>query len=151
MYYEKLAEEFIHIRTRMLKSPQNQQISRAMQGEKAVLDFLMAHGKKAHPKELSRMLAVSSARIACILNHMEEKELVIRTADESDNRQTIVVLTEKGTAISRKQHLELQRRIAQMLEDLGPEDADALLRITKKIADGFEKTEKIPGKERICD
>ena len=76
MYYEKLAEEFIDIRSRMIKLPQNQQIYKAMQGEKFVLDYLIAHGEKAYPKELSRVMSVSSARIACILNHMEEKELV---------------------------------------------------------------------------
>ncbi len=151
MYYEKLAEEFIDIRSRMIKLPQNQQIYKAMQGEKFVLDYLIAHGEKAYPKELSRVMSVSSARIACILNHMEEKELVVRKADEKDNRQTIVTLTEKGAVQSRKQHQEVQGAIAQMLENLGPEDADAFVRITKKIADGFEKTEKIPGKERICE
>ena len=104
-----------------------------------VLNYLLTHGSQAHPKELNREMAVSSARIAALLNHMEEKGLVIRKDDATDNRQVIVCLTEKGNALIEEKKAELLQNVIQLLEYLGPEDAQDYIRIQKKIIHGFAK------------
>lgn len=138
MFYELLAEEYFEIRTRMMKMPKNRQMNRALQGELFVLEYLMAHDREAHPKDLSRAMAVSTARVARLLKHMEEKMLIIRRMDGKDNRQVIVSLTDEGVALGEEQHEESRRAIIEMLEKLGSEDAREFIRILKKISDGFE-------------
>ena len=91
------------------------------------------HGMKAHPKELSKDMAVSTARIAALLNHMEEKGLITRQDDPNDNRQVIVSLTPEGNrAIGLKRGVAVEC-VARMLEHLGEEDAREYLRILRKI------------------
>lgn len=41
-------------------------------------------------------MPVSTARIATLLNHTENKQLIVRIADPDDNRQIIVRLTDTG-------------------------------------------------------
>ena len=67
-----------------------------LRGELFVLNYLDHREGEVHPKELSEKMAVSTARIARLLNHMEEKSLVTRLPDPGDNRQIIVQLTPDG-------------------------------------------------------
>lgn len=152
MFYEALAEEFFEIRAKMIKFPKNRQMSKAIQGEQFVLEYLTAHQGMAHPKELSQAMAVSSARIARLLNHMEEKMLIVRRADGHDNRQTIVALTETGQVLGIEQHELTRKMIVEMLEMLGDEDARNFIRILKKIANNFEQhEEKADRKEPVFE
>ena len=54
----------------------NQQLSQMVRGEMFVLNYLFTHEGAIHPKELSRQMAVTTARIASLLNHMEQKQLL---------------------------------------------------------------------------
>ena len=93
MDYEALAGELLSIRGNLLQVPANQKLSKMLRGELFVLNYLDHREGKVHPKELSEKMAVSTARIARLLNHMEEKSLVIRQPDPGDSRQIIVQLT----------------------------------------------------------
>ena len=97
----------------------------------------MAHHKMAHPKELGRGMAVSSARVAALLNHLEDQGLIRRTADPDDNRQTIVSLTAAGEERIRQRRAQAVALLAQLLERLGPEDAAAYLRLRKKLIEAL--------------
>ncbi|EOS38368.1 hypothetical protein C808_02569 [Lachnospiraceae bacterium M18-1] len=133
MNYQKMAEELLAIRAEQLKVPANQQMSKLIKGELFVLNYLSTHNRVAYPKELSREMVVSTARIAVILNHMEEKKWITRTGDVDDNRQTIVTLTDKGCEEIEKKRTEVIVSVAKMLEQIGADDAQEFLRIQKKI------------------
>ncbi len=135
MDYKKMAEEFLMIRAEQLKVPANQQISKIVKGELFVLNYLATHHNSVYPKVLSREMVVSTARIAVILNQMEDKKWIIRKNDPEDNRQILVSLTEKGWEIIEQQRVEIIRTVAQMLEKLGPEDAEEFLRIQRRIVE----------------
>lgn len=139
MDYTEMALELLKNRIDFLQVPANQEISSLIKGEFFVLNYLITHDNQAYPKNLYRKMAVSSARIAALLNHMEEKQLVIRHEDVKDNRQVIVSLTEKGMELIKKRRAEVLQDIVQLLEYLGPEDAENYLRIQKKIVRGFAK------------
>ena len=81
----------------MLQVPAHQEISKLMRGELFVLNYLKEHDGVVHPKELSEKLAVSTARIARLLKHMEEQGLIVRFARANDSRQVVVQRTEQGT------------------------------------------------------
>lgn len=133
MDYTALANELLSIRANLLRVPASQQLSKMVKGEMFVLNYLITHEKIVHPKELSEKMAVSTARIASLLNHMEEKHLIQRYADKDDSRQIIVVLTETGKQEIHRIRAEVISYVCAMLESLGPEDAEAYIRIQKKI------------------
>lgn len=134
MDYRGMAEEYLAIRVEQIKVPALQLMSKMEKGELFVLNYLRAHARTAYPKDLSRAMAVSTARIAAILNQVAEKGWVVRRDDPEDNRQVIVSLTDEGLARIQRLRDEVVDASAKLLEALGPEDAAELLRIQKKIA-----------------
>lgn len=133
MDYESMAEELLGIRAELLRVPANRMINEFARGELFVLNYLMAHSGTIFPKDLSKVMKVSSARIAALLNQMEKKGWIVRTTDMNDCRQTIIALTDDGKKEVEKARKEIVQAGAQMLEKIGPEDAKELLRIERKI------------------
>lgn len=133
MNYHVLAESLIDLQESLHPSALNRGMSGLDKGSFFALNYLMAHGKKAYPKELSRKMAVSSARIAALLNHLEAMELIERTPDPQDCRQTIVSITDKGLSFIRQKRSQVVAMLTDLLEQLGPEDAAEYLRITRRI------------------
>lgn len=133
MDYTALASELLSIRANLLQVPASQQLSKMVRGELFVLNYLTTHKKSARPKELSEKMAVSTARIAALLNNMEEKKLIQRYTDQNDSRQVIVILTEEGKQKIHQIRAEVISDISSMLEQLGPEDAETYIGIQKKI------------------
>ena len=64
---------------------------------------------------------------------MEEQGLVTRNVDPEDNRKILVYLTDAGVQMIQKKRAEVVDSVAKTLELLGPEDAEAYLRIKTKI------------------
>ena len=133
MDYYTLADELINMRSSRPHISFDRKLSKAMKGEIFVLNYLNNHGKTAHPKDLSGEMAVSTARTAVILNHLEHDGLIVRMPDSGDNRQIIVTLSEKGVALLEEKHRELLRYMAKILEKLGEKDASEYIRIQKKL------------------
>lgn len=133
MNYESMAEELLSIRAGFLHVPVNQMMNNFARGELFVLNYLMAHRGTAFPKDLSKGMEVSSARIAALLNQMEKKGWLVRSMDTEDCRQTIITLTENGKAEVEKTRRDILNAVVKMLESIGPEDTEQLLRIERKI------------------
>ncbi len=128
MDYKELAEEYLMIRAQLLKVPASQQVTKLVKGELFVLNYLATHEKAVYPKDLSKEMVVSTARIAVILNQMEDKKWITRTADTEDNRQILVALTEEGHQVIEQQREKIIHAVVQMFEKLGPEDAAEFIR-----------------------
>ncbi len=133
MDYEAAAEELLEIYGELSHKQYNRQMDRYARGELLALTFLAAHEGHAYPKEISRGMAVSSARVAVLLNHLESKGYICRTSDEADNRQIIVTLTEAGRALILQKKNEAKVSLIEMLQVLGEEDTQAYLRIRRKM------------------
>lgn len=137
MNYEDLADELLRTKKRMFRAAVDQKIEDAIRGESFVLEYLLHHDNVAHPKELSKAMSVSTARIARLLNHMEEREFIARRSDSHDSRQIIVELTKSGQERGRKKWKEAIEATVEMLRCLEPEEAVEYIRIQNKIADHF--------------
>ena len=137
MDYVALAEEMLNLRGRLLQIPITRELTSFSKGELFVLNYLMTHAAPVHPKDLSRNLTVSTARIAALLKHLEWHGLITRAADPSDSRQSNVALTPAGKGYIEKKHEEVVSALAAVLEGLGPEDTMAYLRIQEKILQNF--------------
>ena len=135
MDYKELAEEYLMIRAQLLKVPASQQVTKLVKGELFVLNYLATHEKAVYPKDLSKEMVVSTARIAVILNQMEDKKWITRTVDTEDNRQILVALTEEGHQVIEQQREKIIHAVVQMFEKLGPEDATEFIRIQRKIVE----------------
>ena len=131
--YEGLATELLQVNEDLLWVPARHLISKLTQGEHFVLNYLLTHRHQAHPVDLSRGLVVSTARIATLLNRMEDKGLISRLPDPLNNRQVIVTLSPQGLEAIQTFRSQVIRSAAQMLADLGPEDAREFIRIQKKL------------------
>ncbi|MGM9648650.1 MAG: MarR family winged helix-turn-helix transcriptional regulator [Butyricicoccaceae bacterium] len=137
MDYRELAQELVQMRAEMQQLQFNREISKSIKGEAFVLYYLMQHERTAYPKVLSQQMHVSTARIATILNHLESKQLIVRMTDPADSRQVIVTLTDTGAEEIRRQREKMLGHVVHMLKLLGEEDAQAYVRIQKKILHMF--------------
>ena len=142
MYYQTLANELLHIRMNLLQVPASQKLSGILRGELFVLNYLYNREDGVHPKELSEKLSVSTARIASLLNHMEEKHLVVRETGPEDSRQVLVRLTPDGLEAIQCCRRDVLTNVERMLEALGPDDAREYIRIQEKIYNNYMKNGK---------
>ncbi|MCD8300408.1 MAG: MarR family transcriptional regulator [Clostridiales bacterium] len=133
MTYEEIAKELLDIHAGLKRLEVNHQMDGYSRGELYALGYLYEHDGSAHPKDMSKGMMVSSARIAVILNHMEGKGWIMRTSDTTDTRQTIVNLTDAGTEMFLKEKNDIILSLAAVLKKLGQHDAEEMLRIRKKM------------------
>lgn len=131
--FEGLAAELLQINEGVHLLPAQHLILKLTQGEYFVLNYLLSHRNQAHPIDLSRRMVVSTARISALLGRMERKGLVTRGPDPLNNRQVIVTLSPQGLEAIQDFRSQVLHSAAQMLAELGPEDAREYVRIQKKL------------------
>ncbi len=129
-FIEELREIFIGVKNHR----PNVRIEESVKGMFPVLKILYDN-EDVTPKDIEIKLCVSSARIARVLNQLEEKKLVERTPSKNDKRKTIVVLTEEGKDIARKHREDMGAYLDLMLTDFTDSEKEEFLRLIKKMAD----------------
>ncbi len=134
MDYEALAREFIDLRSTSQSIRIERETAKMMKGEAFVLLYLHKYNGIAYPKDLSKAMSATTARVAVILNHLESKQLITRQNDPNDSRQTIINITEKGKAEIEVILKKILSHVAHFFEELGEEDAKEYIRLQKKIA-----------------
>lgn len=133
MDYTSIAKELLSIRAKLMQVPANRKMNEFTKGELYVLNYLDKHSGTAYPKDISREMQVSTARIAAILGQMERKDWIERTSDAEDTRQIIVSLTQQGADFLRAKEEEIIGSVVSMLKNLGEDDSIELLRIQRKM------------------
>lgn len=104
-----------------------------LKGEVPVLCHI-AEKEQMTPTELAHKFSLSTARIATILNRLEDKELIVRIHDHKDRRKVYIHLTDAGKRLAARKMEELYDHLHELLLNLGDEDAQEYLRLTKKVA-----------------
>ena len=135
MDYTDLSKEFLQTIYSFCRAGQQRQFTNAVHGEAFALQFIAQHDDVAIPSDIENAMSISSARIAIILNGLEDKGLITRRIDPSDRRRTILKLTpegEKQVAASTEHLLGLSR---EMLEFLGEVDARHFVRIMSRLVE----------------
>ena len=130
--YLKLADTLIDLRIKLLRGAYGQMIHNLNGGDIFILNYLENCKDHVHPKDLSKVMSVSMARITNLLNKMEADGDIQRCVDPDDKRQVIVVMTEKGKARNLQNREKLIPNTSAFLELLGPDDAVAYVRLQKK-------------------
>lgn len=101
-------------------------------GELLVLQLLVDKGE-IRPAELGRLMEISSARVAALLNGMERKGWLARRPDPRDRRKIRVVITEAGEAMALRKRREIHAYTARVLAKLGEADTREFLRILDRL------------------
>ncbi len=135
MDYTELAIQLIDMRASAPQIKMERTMSQIARGEVLALNYLAANGNRAYPKDMSKALMLTTARVAAMLKSLEGRDMITRTPDPADNRQVIVCLTEKGIALVKDRRTGMIHSVAKMLEALGEEDAKAYVRIQAKLVE----------------
>lgn len=139
MDYYALAEELLNMRASMPQVKVERQMSKMARGEILALIYLSANNNRAYPKDLSKNMMVSTARVATLLNHLEKDNLITRIPDAEDSRKIIVELTDGGRVIVEQHRKKMLESVVKLLEKLGSEDAKEYVRLHKKVLQLFSE------------
>ena len=124
----------------MKKNSHQQMLDECLQGEVFTLLYINNRENTVLPRDISEEMNISTARVATILNSLENKGFVERQIDREDRRRILVTLTQKGKVEAKEHKEEVINQIAKMLELLGEEDAKDFIRITGRIVDLASKS-----------
>ena len=98
--------------------------------------------------ELARRTAVSPAAVSQLLAGLEQSGLLTRGRVEDDRRRQPLVLTERGQWTLRSAQTALRERLAGLLVDLPPPEADALARLLERLEASLSGTPPPPRPHR---
>ncbi len=96
--------------------------------------------------ELSSQTLVTKGTLTGVLDRLERKGLIRRTAVNSDKRRTKIQLTTKGQALFEKvfaEHIAFTRPFFERA--LSQEDAETARRLLSRIRDSFQQEERRTG------
>ena len=87
-------------------------------------------------KQIGKRLRLDSGTLTPVLKKLEQRGLILRRRDASDERNLLVELTEVGSAL-RERAVEIPPRVGACL-NLKPEDAMQLYTLLHRMLDGLE-------------
>lgn len=111
-------------------------------GELGILRILSSKNVEHSSGELSQLLGVSTARVASILNSLENKELIIRKEDVTDKRKTLISITEKGVLLAQDIKETILKRINYVIEMIGVDKFREYLETTITISNVLRSYEE---------
>ena len=91
---------------------------------------------------IAKFLDMTAAAMSKMLRLIEEKGYVERRLDDKDRRAVYICLTQKGEKLIREERNRVNARISKIIEILGNEDTNELLRLLNKLADAMQTTKK---------
>lgn len=86
---------------------------------------------------LSQNLKITQATVTPLVDRLVLKGLVTKESCQNDKRAKVVSLTKKGYEILLKNRQEEHKKIKGLLEHLGEDDTENLIRILEKISNYF--------------
>lgn len=110
-------------------------------GEFALMKQI-ARYKKTYDKNptlviLSQNLQITQATVTPLVDRLVSKGFVIKENCQTDKRAKVVSLTENGYEVLIKNRTEEREKIHSLLQHLGEEDTENLIRILEKITNFF--------------
>ena len=114
-------------------------------GEFFVLRIIEKYSRE-HPKEegiyvsqIARMAKMASSQVSRMLRNLEHHNLIGRSVDVRDRRNTYVFLTEEGKNISERTHRKMEQYVNRVIDEMGEEQVDELIRLCNEMADVMER------------
>ena len=130
--YEQLAEQLLTSMDEHRHMPP-EPVSGTVRGEMAVLRLLSREEEGQSAGAIAEMLRMTTSRIAAVLNALEKKGLIVRSADPNDKRRVLVILTDAGRSTCMMRRNEAKAHLTRLLSRLSQEDAAAFVRISSQL------------------
>lgn len=129
-----------------LMASQSEAFDSLNHGEGHALLVLLKTGSGLSAGEMSEAMGLTTGRTANILRRLEDKGLIERGVVPSNRRKASIALTAEGRARAVELSNHFRRRAAEALDALGREDAEAFMRIVRKLAahKGLPPTRRTP-------
>jgi len=143
MDYTELARVYLDTLYRVHKTRPQPKIEESMRGEAFALHYIALHDGVAVPSAIGNETGVSAARIATVLNGLENKGWIERRIDPGDRRRTILCLTPAGEQRATQNTSRLLEAVSAMLAYLGEDDAREHIRIIGRLAERQETEEAL--------
>lgn len=135
MDYEQLAQQMVDLHTQHYNEMSRIARQMAAGGENTILHILGASTGEVFAEDLARRTGLSAGRVASILKKLEGRGFIRRTRDEANRRKYFIELTAQGREAARQVDGELLASHEALLRELGPEDAQSLLRIVARLCE----------------
>jgi len=98
--------------------------------------------KGMYVSELATALGVSAPAASRMLRSLEDRELIERTVDRDNRRNTHIRLTEAGRRAHQAGHTHMRQFTAQIFQEMGEENIRILLPLVNRLGDIMEKISK---------
>lgn len=98
-----------------------------------LIGMYAANGESVRPGQIAERMRTTPSAISQTLKALEEKDLIERHRASGDFRTITLELTERGHAVTESARALRDQHMDDVLAYLGPEDAEHLVRILKKI------------------
>lgn len=139
---EEIIAEFVKTFSMFNRAKTFMQMQVYMKGENVLLNKLAELGGESSPSVLAKELEMTGPRVTAILCSLEIKKLVARKASPEDKRKTLVTITPRGQKWVDDSTAETMNMIMSMMDKLGEEDTQELVRIMRKLLGAAEKTDE---------
>ena len=94
-----------------------------------VLDAILKKDNRSKMSDLSTHFSISKAAISQEIKRLEELEWIQREPGKKDKRAVYLEVTELGKATLRQEQDEIRQKFVQFIDEIGPEDTQAFMRI----------------------
>ena len=101
--------------------------------------YLCGQDASVPQREVVEHLRVKPSTVNGILDRMEEKGIIRRTADENDQRQKRIAATEKGRELRDLVQAAFQDAEAVMVKGLRPDEAETLRSLLGRVIENLEE------------
>ncbi len=142
MSKEVLRDEIEEAMLTLTKSQTLNRLITYLEGEGAVLVYLVQCPEGAMPSVISSNLELSRARITNILNSLRQKGYVELEPNEKDRRKIIARLTELGYDNIMEKAIAKESIYDMLYEKLGEEKLRAFLELLQSVGEIFETADR---------
>lgn len=118
-----------------------QKIDKSAVGVRAILKYLSEISEQATAGEISKVLGVSTARVAVLLKKMVTKGLLEKQSDPADGRLVVVRLSPLGKDTANRLRSEMYAQISTLIDEIGMERMMEFAAISQEIHSVMKKTE----------
>lgn len=97
--------------------------------------------KGVKSSDLSKFLSITKPAVSKLINILEDKGFVNRIADKSDRRVVYINITKDGEQILAEETKMFKEFTNRIVEKMGEEDTDEMIRLFKKMYDTIVEIE----------
>jgi DNA-binding MarR family transcriptional regulator len=95
----------------------------------------LADGPQCTQLELSRLLGLDKTTLIAVLDRLEQREFIVRTADPSDRRVRIPRITAAGRKMQTRFAVARDAAESHLLDGIDPEQRELLVTLLTRIAE----------------